>query len=76
MVGERRALTPRQRQVLALYASGLSTRDAATLMGVAPQTVKNHALAAYRTLGVQGRLQAFAKLGWLNPPEARRGEPV
>jgi len=76
MVGERQRLTPRQRQVLALYANGLTNKDCAALMGLSVQTVKNHALTAYRTLEVQDRYQAFVRLGWLHPPEMRDGKPT
>jgi DNA-binding CsgD family transcriptional regulator len=55
---KRGALTPRQREILALVASGLSTPDVAKELGIAPGTVKAHLTAIYRVIGVHNRVQA------------------
>jgi two-component system, NarL family, nitrate/nitrite response regulator NarL len=57
---ERPALTPRERAVLSLCADGLSTRDIATRLGVAPATVKTHLQSIYHKLDVPDRASAVA----------------
>jgi DNA-binding CsgD family transcriptional regulator len=52
------ALTPRQREVLALVASGLSTPDVARQLGITPGTVKTHLSAIYKLIGAHNRVQA------------------
>jgi len=61
-------LTPREREVLAYLAHGLTNDQAAARMEISPQTVKNHASTAFRRLGVRNRSGAFRVLGWLVPP--------
>jgi DNA-binding NarL/FixJ family response regulator len=56
--GRSRALTPRQREILALVANGDSTPDVAARLGISPGTVKTHLTAIYRTIGVRNRVQA------------------
>ena len=51
-------LTPRERQVLALAASGKSNREAGEILGLSERTVENHRAAGYRKLGVSS-LQAL-----------------
>lgn len=51
-------LTPRQREILALVANGLSTPQIATQLGITPGTVKTHLTSIYKTIGVQNRVQA------------------
>jgi DNA-binding NarL/FixJ family response regulator len=55
---DREALTPRQREILALVAGGLSTPDVAEKLGIAPGTVKTHLTAIYKAIGVRNRVQA------------------
>ena len=55
---ERGALTPRQREILALVASGLSSPDVAAQLGITPGTVKTHLTAIYKAIGVRNRVQA------------------
>ncbi|MFD6099071.1 response regulator [Nocardiopsis flavescens] len=50
------ALTPRERQVLALLGRGETDRDIARLLGVAPSTVKTHLDSLRTRLGVHGRV--------------------
>jgi DNA-binding NarL/FixJ family response regulator len=57
-VRNRGALTPRQREILALVASGLSTPDVARQLDIAPGTVKTHLTAIYKAIGVHNRVQA------------------
>ncbi|WP_255579126.1 response regulator transcription factor [Deinococcus sp. RIT780] len=54
-------LTPRERDVLALLAEGLSNKRAARDLGVSESTVKFHVQALYSKLGVQSRARAVAR---------------
>ena len=49
------ALTPAERRVAALAATGMANRDIAAQLFVAPRTVEFHLSATYRKLGVGGR---------------------
>jgi DNA-binding CsgD family transcriptional regulator len=51
-------LTPRERQVLALLAEGLSNKLICRHLGIAPSTVKIHVARILAELGVSTRLQA------------------
>jgi DNA-binding NarL/FixJ family response regulator len=52
-------LTDRQGQVLGLMIRGLSNRDIADQLGLSEGTVKIHATAVFKTLGVNSRTQAL-----------------
>ena len=52
-------LTDRQGQVLALMVRGLSNRDIADQLGLSEGTVKIHATAVFKALGVSSRTQAL-----------------
>jgi len=52
-------LTERQAQVLALMVRGLSNREIAEHLGLAEGTVKIHATAVFKALGVGSRTQAL-----------------
>lgn len=52
-------LTERQTQVLALMVRGLSNREIAARLGLSEGTVKIHATAIFKTLGVSSRTQAL-----------------
>jgi DNA-binding NarL/FixJ family response regulator len=51
-------LTARQREVLELMSTGATNREIAAAMHVGPETVKKHAEAVYRKLGVRNRTEA------------------
>ena len=64
-------LTPRQREILDLIASGHSTSEIATLLTLSPETVRNHVRSVLAALNVHTRLEALAaarRLGLLAPP--------
>ena len=52
-------LTPRERDVLALVATGLSNRAIGRRLGITESTVKAHLTKAYRALGVTTRNEAL-----------------
>lgn len=52
------AITPRELEILALIAEGLSNREIATRLFVSENTVKTHSSRVFDKLGVQRRTQA------------------
>jgi DNA-binding NarL/FixJ family response regulator len=56
----RTALSPRERQVLALVARGQTNREAARELGIGEQTVKTLLARTYAKLGVNRRSEAVA----------------
>ena len=63
-------LTPRQREVLGLIASGLSTTEIAAHLTISPETVRNHLRSLFSELHAHTRLEAIAaaqRLGLLAP---------
>lgn len=52
------ALSPRQVEVVALLARGLSNKDIARSLGVAPATVKSHVTQVMNALGATNRTDA------------------
>ena len=63
-------LTPRQREILDLIASGLSTSEIAQQLTLSTETVRNHLRSLFRALNVHTRLEAIAaarRLGLLSP---------
>ena len=52
------ALTARERQVLALIADGLSSRQMAGRLGISQRTVESHIGNLYQKLGVRTRMHA------------------
>jgi DNA-binding CsgD family transcriptional regulator len=63
-------LSPREREVLALLARGLSNKELARELSVSENTVKTHLANLYAKLGVGRRTQALAvaqRLGLAHP---------
>ena len=58
--GERPAVTPRQRQILQMFADGHSTEEAAKRLGLSAETVRTHAKATLPRLGARDRAHAVA----------------
>ncbi|HEV8421208.1 MAG TPA: response regulator transcription factor [Actinomycetota bacterium] len=58
-------LTPRERQVLALLAEGLSTRQIAKRLGLSDRTVESHIGNVYQKLEVRTRVQALYRAAGL-----------
>ncbi len=56
----RGALTRRQREVLQLFADGLSTAQAAHRLGLSEETVRTHAKGSLARLGARDRTHAVA----------------
>jgi DNA-binding CsgD family transcriptional regulator len=57
------SLTPREREVLALVAQGMTNPEIASALLIAPGTVRKHLDNVYRKLGVRGRAEAVAVCG-------------
>jgi len=53
----KRAITPRELEVIALLAEGLGNKQIARRLGIREQTVKNHVTRAMEKLGVTSRLE-------------------
>ena len=58
--GDGISITPRQRQILQLFADGHSTDDAAKRLGLSLETVRTHARATLPRLGARDRAHAIA----------------
>ncbi|RAV12655.1 LuxR C-terminal-related transcriptional regulator [Paenibacillus contaminans] len=56
------ALTPREKEVLALVMKGMSNLQIAQKLFISAHTVKNHITKIYEKLGVTDRTQAMAKI--------------
>jgi PAS domain S-box-containing protein len=64
-------LTARQREIVDLVASGLSTSEISSMLTISTETVRNHVRNILRELHVHTRPQAIAaarRLGMLAPP--------
>jgi DNA-binding CsgD family transcriptional regulator len=55
-------LTPAQRRVAELYAGGMTHRQIAAALGLAPATVRNHVAMAFRRMGVDSKLALARRL--------------
>jgi DNA-binding NarL/FixJ family response regulator len=58
--GERDDLTPRELEVLALVASGLTNAEIAERLVIAPKTAEHHVGNLLAKLGVRSRAEAAA----------------
>ena len=70
------ALTPRQHEVLRHLGAGLTTSQMAEVMGLSPETVRNHVKATLGELDASSRLEAVLRahrLGLLARPDAGGG---
>jgi two-component system nitrate/nitrite response regulator NarL len=66
-------LSPREREILTLVATGSSNKEVARQLGVAESTVKIHVQHILRKLGLSSRVQAAvyaAEHGMVLPPQA------
>jgi PAS domain S-box-containing protein len=71
-------LTPRQREILDLMASGLSTSEIAKKLALSTETVRNYVRGVLRELQVHTRLEAIAaarRLGLLAAPGLKPHQP-
>ncbi|MFF7966691.1 LuxR C-terminal-related transcriptional regulator [Streptomyces sp. NPDC007903] len=71
-------LTPRQVEILALTASGLSCKETAKRIGVRHQTVQKHRCLINARLGVHTSAASVSICllrGWLSPADLRLPEP-
>lgn len=59
---ERSELTEREREIVALIAEGLSNQQIGLRLFISENTVKKHAKAIYRKLGISNRHQLMAEL--------------
>lgn len=57
-------LTPREAEVLSLLGPGLTTKQVALQLGVAPSTVRRHVSSAVKRLGAADRHEAIARLAF------------
>ena len=53
-------MTPRERELLALFADGATTESAADYLVISTETVSTHARNAMRRLGARTRAHAVA----------------
>ncbi|MDO8184905.1 response regulator transcription factor [Conexibacter sp. JD483] len=58
-------LTPRERDVLTLLATGATNREIAAQLHLGPDSIKKHASAIYRKLGVRNRTEAVQRYAQL-----------
>lgn len=67
-VSARTSLTPTERRVMEIMATGVTGKQAAYEMSISEQTIKNHLSSTYTKLGASTLVGAFTKLGWLRLP--------
>src|SRR5262245_61266346 len=60
-----RALTPRERDVLAMIGQGLSNKRTARTLEISPETVKTHVKRIFLKLAVNTRTEAVCRAGSL-----------
>ena len=65
-MGQRRALTERQREVLQWVADGKTVQDISMIMGLNANTVEKHLRLARKALNVETTAQAVVKLAAMN----------
>ncbi|MDQ6639210.1 MAG: response regulator transcription factor [Pseudomonadota bacterium] len=67
------ALTPRQKEVLALLLRGQSNKLIARALNLSVETIKDHVAAVLRTLKVSSRTQAVVAVSQMSNPQAFAG---
>jgi ATP/maltotriose-dependent transcriptional regulator MalT len=78
-IERRSAITPRQRQVVALIAAGCSNDEVGARLGISPRTAKAHSDVLRQKLGVSRRRQipiAFRALTGEDPLSESLGTPL
>ncbi len=60
-------MTPRQRDVAAILATGVGNKAIAAALGISTHTVRTHLEAIFQTLNVNTRAQAAVRLSRINP---------
>jgi DNA-binding CsgD family transcriptional regulator len=63
------SLTAMEERVMLAYAEGMTITEVARILGMSPQTAKNHISSVHRKLDVDSSIGAMRVLGWLRPPE-------
>lgn len=61
-------LTPREAEVLRLLVAGVTAKEMAQVLGISPETVKDHLGSLYGKLGVNDRVAAIGaarRFGWV-----------
>jgi len=53
--------TPREQEILALLAEGITNKEIGRRLGISPETVRSHLGHIYEKLHVQGRTEAVSK---------------
>jgi DNA-binding NarL/FixJ family response regulator len=69
-------LTPRQLEILGLIGEGMTAKEIARSLVVAPRTVRNHIQHIYTALSVHRRSEAVAWLRTAVVPNTRAKTPV
>jgi two-component system response regulator DesR len=59
--GNSTPLSPREREVLDLIATGSTNREIASALHLSPHTIKEHTSSLYRKLGVRNRAEAVQR---------------
>ena len=54
-------MSPREQEILALLAEGITNKEIAVRLGISPETVRTHLGHIYEKLHVQGRTEAVTK---------------
>jgi LuxR family maltose regulon positive regulatory protein len=54
-------LSPRETDILTLIAQGLSNKETARSLDIAPETVKSYLKSVFAKLGVERRAQAVSR---------------
>jgi DNA-binding CsgD family transcriptional regulator len=69
-LGRELVLTPRQSEILSLVALGMSDKEIAGRLGIAPRTIRTHLERLFHEYGLSSRSAAVA--AWLRGKHHRR----